>query len=842
MNTAATDHTPDRRALTEHVDMLHAIAAPLTGQGKLVLATYGNDPTTGADLPPKVEHFAIGDAAEMVASVERLGGENHRNVYIPLVVMRGDLPLGKKGGEDDVIGVLGVVGDFDDADAANYASRLPMAPNYVMETSSGRFQAAYLFDEPQPLAEAKAIGQALQRAAKCDFGTKDMCHVWRVAGTLNYPNSKKVKEGRSPDPQPVRVASFWGGDFTAAADLREALASVPEPQAKIIDLNAARAAHELPPGFITLMSETVAEGERSDRAHAVFCGLVERGWTNAQILDEVSKYPHGFMTRFGGIQSRIVADIERARSKAKGDRKPGSTTQAEPKKPEDWPEPGDLRRLAHVAAPAFPLNILPEKANRWAVDVAERMQCPVEFVALPMLTTMAGLIGKDAGIRLKAKDDWTERACLWGMVIASKGSTKSPALKAAVAPLNRMEKGMTIKFDEDKRAWEVREQERSARLKAWEKQRDTILAKDPGADLPPMPPGLDQVEEAPISPRLISNNATVEKLGVMMEKARGLSLVLDELAGLMLNMSRYNSGSDRPFYLECHTGGPYKVDRMGRDTLFIPDTYLNIFGGIQPDVARRLFSVEPGTDDGFLERFGLMAFPEISTHWENIDRQPDIEGRNRYNDLCQRLVEVNWFETLHNDESVQGGHAKPYCRLSAQSQEIFDAWLTDHMKALRSIPADDPISGLMAKARGLVGRLTLVIHLASWASGETPSPMTVEALSLTRALTLVEEYLIPTWRRVMAAFAQSLKDNGAMRIARMLIAKRLETIRPTDITKLDWAGLRDREAVMAALGVLVDNDWLAEPERASSGSKGGRPSERFTVNPKALRLQLGDVE
>lgn len=839
--TAAPDHTPDRRALTEHVEMLHTLAAPLADHGKLILATYGNDPATGLDIPPKVEHFAIGDAAGMVAAIERLGREPHRNVYIPLTVMRGDLLSTKKGGEDDVIGVLGVVGDFDDADAANYPARLPMAPNYVMETSAGRFQAVYLFDEPQPLTEAKAIGQALQRAAKCDFGTKDMCHVWRVAGTLNYPNAKKVKEGRSPAPQVVRVASFWGGDFTSAADLREALAATPEPQARVIDFNTARAAHELPQGLINLMSEPVAEGERSERAHAVFCALVERGWTDAQILDEVSKYPNGFMTRFGGNRSRILADIDRARSKAKGDRKPGSTTQAAPKSAEEWPEPGDLRRLAHVPAPAFPSNILPDKANRWAVDVAERMQCPVDFVALPMMVAMAGLIGKDAGIRLKAKDDWTERACLWGMVIASKGSSKSPALKEAVRPLNRIEKALSIKFDEDKRAWEVREAERSARLKAWEKQRDTILAKDPGGDIPPMPTGIDKAEEAPICPRLISNNATVEKLGVMMEKGRGLSLILDELAGLMLNMSRYNTGSDRPFYLECHSGGAYQVDRMGRDTLFIPDTYLNIFGGIQPDVARRLFSVEPGTDDGFLERFGLMAYPEVSTSWENIDRQPDIEGRNRYNDLCQRLAEANWFEVLNCDQSVLEGHAKPFCRLSGEAQEIFDSWLIDHMKAVRSIAADDPISGMMAKARGLVGRLALVLHLAAWASGETASPMTVEPLALTRALTLLEDYLIPTWRRVMASFSKSLKDNGAMRIARMLTAKRLESIRPADITKLDWSGLRDREAVMAALGVLVDNDWLAEPERAS-GSKGGRPSERFMVNPKALRVQLGDAE
>ena len=60
-------------------------------------------------------------------------------------------------------------------------------------------------------------------------------------------------------------------------------------------------------------------------------------------------------------------------------------------------------------------------------------------------------------------------------------------------------------------------------------------------------------------------------------------------------MSRYNKGSDRPFYLECHAGGYYTVDRVIRGRQIIPEVYLNIFGGIQPKVARKAFaSAESG--------------------------------------------------------------------------------------------------------------------------------------------------------------------------------------------------------------------------------------------------------
>jgi hypothetical protein len=69
--------------LTAHVEMVHTLAAPLAGKGKLIVASFGQDPATGANLSPKVEHFAIGNVDGMVAAIWRLAQEPHRNVYVP---------------------------------------------------------------------------------------------------------------------------------------------------------------------------------------------------------------------------------------------------------------------------------------------------------------------------------------------------------------------------------------------------------------------------------------------------------------------------------------------------------------------------------------------------------------------------------------------------------------------------------------------------------------------------------------------------------------------------------------------------------------------------------------
>jgi hypothetical protein len=170
-----------------HVEMIHTLAKTLADKGMLIVASYGQDPATGVNLLPKVEHINIGDKDGMVAVIRRLAQEPHRNVYVPLAVMRPDLPAGKKGQEKDIVGVLGLVADFDDANAADYARRLPVTAPYVLKTSADRFQAFLLFDRPASIEEAKAVAKALKEVARCDHGTADLSHVWRVPGTRNWP-------------------------------------------------------------------------------------------------------------------------------------------------------------------------------------------------------------------------------------------------------------------------------------------------------------------------------------------------------------------------------------------------------------------------------------------------------------------------------------------------------------------------------------------------------------------------------------------------------------------------------------------------------------------------------
>jgi hypothetical protein len=313
-------------------------------------------------------------------------------------------------------------------------------------------------------------------------------------------------------------------------------------------------------------------------------------------------------------------------------------------------------------------------------------------------------------------------------------------------------------------------------------------------------------------------------LADLMVDSRGLSLVRDELAGFLLNMSRYKSGSDRQFYLECYSGGSYSVDRIGRGEQFINDLYLNIFGGIQPQVARKIFSVESGTVDGFFDRFGLLCYPETVPDYEHIDRWPSKEKREFFNVMCDRLASANWEDFL----IVEDDQGKPYARFDGSAQIVFDQWLMNHMKKIKSLNDYDPLSGMMGKARGLLVRLVLVIHLASWAAGETSDPKTIQLRSLERAIKLLEEYLMPMWKRVFAAFGKTAADDGALRIAKWIKEEKVCEVKVRDVRRKHWSGLLEEREIQAALDMLVAYRWLGPIQIAS---KTGRPSIYYHVNP-----------
>jgi predicted P-loop ATPase len=308
----------DLAAVESHIALLHDWARASGVEGKLVLLAVGENPQTGRKEGPFALHFRIGDVAEMTDAVMEFECREHLNVYAPLAIMRDDLELRAKGEERHVVATLGFVVDWD---ADKYRlDALPLEPPYVIESSAGNFQPIYPLSRALANGEAKALATALSDFVDADAGTKDLSHVWRVPGTLNWPNRKKIKRGRAHEPQPVRIAKPFSGALVEPEALQAALAAPrtwTSNRADALDVLLKRCGPEL----LALLRAVPAAGEdRSKTAFIIIRKLVRRDFSDAEIKTLVEAHPQGAGARYAEGKD-LNADIARIRDKI---RRPGS--------------------------------------------------------------------------------------------------------------------------------------------------------------------------------------------------------------------------------------------------------------------------------------------------------------------------------------------------------------------------------------------------------------------------------------------------------------------------------------------------------------------------------------
>ena len=212
------------------------------------------------------------------------------------------------------------------------------------------------------------------------------------------------------------------------------------------------------------------------------------------------------------------------------------------------------------------------------------------------------------------------------------GTGKTPGLDVTKRALTKIEQDRRSRIGELRRAHESKAEQARAAFKRWKAAVQEAVEKNQPS--PPMPADADVPPDF-IEPRLQISNATVEKIAVLLKaRPRGMLMIVDELAGLFLNLARYSGGSDREFWLEAWNGKYFVVERMGREPVTLNHLLVGMTGGFQPDKLNRSFS---GDADGIYTRL-LFAWPAESDYKKLTDDVEEVEPEF-YNTLT-RLIDL----------------------------------------------------------------------------------------------------------------------------------------------------------------------------------------------------------
>jgi putative DNA primase/helicase len=492
-----------------------------------------------------------------------------------------------------------------------------------------------------------------------------------------------------------------------------------------------------------------------------------------------------------------------------------------------WPHPQPLPDGLRPVPP-LPERLLPEALRGWLADIADRLQVPLEFPAVGAVVALASVVGNQVRIRPKARDDWTVTPNLWGAVVGQPGAMKSPALEEAIRPLKRLIHEAEGKHTEAMQDWAFTKEAFQATQSA---TRDKMkkAAKD-GKDLEQFRAALSGDTPAePTERRYMVNDATVEKLGVLLnENPYGLLLFRDELTGWLRALNDDRRSNDRAFYLEAWNGnGSYNYDRIERGTIKIHVVTTSVLGGIQPGPLQAyLRGALRGSeeDDGLLQRLQLLVYPDLPPAWTYVDRWPETDAKNQAFAVFKSLRSLHAcpFDGETDDDD------RPLVRFARDAQQFFAAWYAELHEELRSDTFEHKaLESHFVKYASLMPSLALVFELADWAAraGSTIPPHV--SLPYAQQAAAWCDFL---WAHAQRVYGLGVQDT-ALR-ARTLVHHLLKGDVPTTFTARDvyhrhWSGLDDEQSVSGPLDLLEHLGWLRSHRRQT----GGRPTTVFTVNP-----------
>ncbi len=466
--------------------------------------------------------------------------------------------------------------------------------------------------------------------------------------------------------------------------------------------------------------------------------------------------------------------------------------------------PGDLKPVAKLDP-----SDLPKAIGDAVVDIAERLSCPIDYLAIPALAGAGIAAGNMIGIQPKKFDDsWVVHPAFWGGIVGSPGSMKTPALQAALKPLQYLEEKAASDYK-----YEYSEYMKAKKI--FDKEMSEFKSGKSKAF--PIEP------EKPIKKRLIVNDITYQALGeIISDNPQGVLALADELTGLLQSLDTPGQEAARGFYLSGWGGNTsYTFDRVTRGTITLNRFLLSVFGGFQPDrIKTYVRGAQSGSskNDGLLQRFQLLVWPDLEDEYNYVDRLPD---RVAIQAMEQAVIKLRRVATTPIPGLIPNRNGVQILNFDDEAQAVFNTWYSDNEKVLRQGKLDPSEHSHFAKYRSLIPGLALLFHLLD----HNGNQVGIESLN---AAIKFSEYLKSHAKRIYGS-VHGLDATPARSLASNLLkGKLLDGFTQRTVMHKGWKSLQNKYQVEMAANTLVEYGWLTE----HASENAGRKTVVYRINPK----------
>lgn len=496
-------------------------------------------------------------------------------------------------------------------------------------------------------------------------------------------------------------------------------------------------------------------------------------------------------------------------------------------KPQPWSKALALPKFK-VEVKKLKEDMLPNSLRPWILDLAERMQIPMEYVAAPAIVAAASIIGRKISIRPIPRDPWCVIPNLWGFVVGEPGTMKSPAISEATRPLEKIAKRSRDEFRRECRDRQADERNSLLQIEALKESLKVNFKSGNPALIAKQKEELNKLlenREPPKEKRYKTNDPTVEKLAmILQENPNGILLLRDELSGWLETLNKAGREGSREFYLEAWNGNSsYTVDRIGRGTQHVDALCLSIFGSIQPAKLDEYIenTVSSKGDDGFLERFQIVVYPEKPKSWRLVNRAPNEDAEREAYTAYENLDKLSGAELRVDQASTI-----PFICFSDDAQVIADEWR--HRLEARLLEGNDAsiYQAHISKYRSLMPSLALIFALLRSSSAQIEN------------VNLEDTRMAISWCEFLESHAKKIYEkviNEEKSYAQVLTEKIQEQSvydgeKIRDIYRRNWRGINTPEKLDKAIKHLTKLGWVRTEVIKGLGGR----SEVLRINPELL--------
>jgi len=508
-------------------------------------------------------------------------------------------------------------------------------------------------------------------------------------------------------------------------------------------------------------------------------------------------------------------------------------------------------------------SMMPKLLWRHISNSAERLSIPPDYVAIPLVVSLGSVIGTKLSIYPKMYDDWEIVPNFYGAIVGNPSSKKSPSLSEGLKPISHLIALAKDNYNEDKLEHDTQKELNKHMAKAADKQLsdlakklasqadgDTEISQD---DLKAKAQELAEAKQSdeliPEMKRYMTDDGTIESIGELESKHKnGMLVKRDELTGWLASLDNESNQQDRSFYLEGFNGlGSFQVDRIGRGSVFIDAHCLSVIGGIQPDKLEYYLSktMKGLGNDGLIQRLQLMVYPDPLPNSKERDLPPDKQSRDAIYSLFETIDNMQLSDFVrYGANPIDDYHKRPYYRFNDEAYEVFMNWY-DALKARACEAEHSIIAEHLIKYAKTVPSLALVFHLVDCIEhGTSLGAVNLNALNAALAwCEVLETHMMRIYSTVTDS--ANIKASYLADKVMKMVKKGSDTTDKTDwimhgftarqLIRRGWKGLTEADDVLNALEVLIEKDWLSWQEVPSTG-KGGRPTERYFINPRIIEL------